>query len=331
MTGAPSQDRRDGMSQGGRAEAWPPWPFSADAVDPGHASWRPVSIMGVVNVTPDSFSDGGRYRDPEAAIAHGLRLVAEGADVLDIGGESTRPGAEPVSLEEELARVMPVFEGLRSRTAAPLSIDTMKSEVARRAAHAGATIVNDVSGGLKDPQMISTVAEIRESHGLDLHLCLMHLQGDPKTMQRDPRYRDPVGEITAHLAGRAEAALGAGLPRNRIVLDPGVGFGKRLPDNLALLARLPSLRALGYPVLLGASRKSFIGHITGAEAPKDWLAKERKDAPSDRLGGTAAAVAMAVAQGGVDIVRVHDVAIMREAALVARAIAGGTKAAETGD
>lgn len=295
--------------------------MSADAPDPGHAAWRPVSIMGVVNVTPDSFSDGGRFLDPEAAIEHGLRLVAEGADVLDIGGESTRPGAEAVPLEEELARVIPVIEGLRSRTAAPLSIDTMKSTVALEAARAGATIVNDVSGGLKDPEMIPAVASLRESGGLDVHLCLMHLQGDPKTMQRDPHYRDVTREIRRHLEGRAKAALDAGIPKNRIVLDPGVGFGKRLPHNLALLAQLADLRAIGYPILLGASRKSFIGHITGAESPGDWLAKEREDVPSDRLGGTAAAVALAAAQGSTDIVRVHDVAIMREAVLVARAIA----------
>ncbi len=325
MTESPSPIQAVDGGQGGRADAWPPWPFSADAPDAirsDHAAWRPVSLMGVVNVTPDSFSDGGRFRDPEAAVAHGLRLVAEGADVLDIGGESTRPGADPVPLEEELARVIPVIEGLSAATKAPLSIDTMKSEVAIQAARAGATIVNDVSGGLKDPRMIPAVAELRHSQGLDLHLCLMHLQGDPKTMQRDPHYDDPVREIGAHLSGRAQAALDAGIPKSRIVLDPGVGFGKRLPHNLSLLAGLRDLRALGYPILLGASRKSFIGHITGAEAPTDWLAQERKDMPSERLGGTAAAIALAAAHGGADIVRVHDVAIMREAVLVARAISG---------
>lgn len=305
--------------------------MSADVSDPGHAAWRPVSIMGVVNVTPDSFSDGGRFLDPEAAIEHGLRLVAEGADVLDIGGESTRPGAEAVPLEAELARVIPVIEGLRARTAAPLSIDTMKSKVAVQAARAGATIVNDVSGGMKDPEMIPTVASLRDTEGLDLHICLMHLQGDPKTMQRDPRYLDVTHEIRDHLEGRAKAAMGAGIPKNRIVLDPGVGFGKRLPHNLALLAQLADLRVLGYPLLLGASRKSFIGHITGAESPEDWLAKERRDVPSDRLGGTAAAVALAAAQGSADIVRVHDVAVMREAVLVARAIAGARQDPSAGE
>lgn len=298
-----------------------PWPHGPTPGRSIHSS-APVSIMGVLNVTPDSFSDGGRYQDAAVAVERGLELVAEGAHVLDIGGESTRPGAAPVPEDEELRRVLPVIEGLAAATKAPLSIDTMKSEVARRAVEAGATIVNDVSGGLADPTMLPTVAALRAA-GHDLHVVLMHRQGDPTTMQVDPSYADdPVVEIRTHLAARAASALGAGIPQDRITLDPGIGFGKRLDHNLALLARLPELRSLGYPLLLGASRKSFIGHITGAEQQHDFLAQERRDVPSERLGGTAAALALAVADGGADVVRVHDVAIMREAVLVAGAIAG---------
>lgn len=281
-----------------------------------------MSIMGVLNVTPDSFSDGGRYVDPGAAEARGLELVAEGADVLDVGGESTRPGADPVPAEEELRRVLPAVERLAVGSRAPVSIDTMKSAVARAAVEAGATIVNDVSGGLADPEMLPTVAALR-AEGHDVHVVLMHRQGDPSTMQLDPRYGDdPVAEVRDHLAERAAAALELGIPPDRITLDPGIGFGKRLEHNLAVLGRLPEIRALGYPLLLGASRKSFIGHITGAERQSDFLARERRDRPEDRLGGTAACISLAVAAGGADVVRVHDVAVMREAVLVARAIAG---------
>ena len=296
-----------------------PWPFH----EPGRpAEGAPVSIMGVLNVTPDSFSDGGLYVDPGAAEARGLELVAEGAHVLDVGGESTRPGAEPVPADEELRRVIPVVERLAVGTRAPVSIDTMKSEVARAAVEAGAIVVNDVSGGLADPEMLPTVSALRAS-GHDVHVVLMHRQGDPRTMQVDPRYDgDPVREVRDHLEGRARAALEAGIPPDRITLDPGIGFGKRLEHNLALLGRLREVRALGHPLLLGASRKSFIGHITGAEQQSDFLAKERQDRPSDRLGGTAACLALAVADGAADVVRVHDVAVMREAVLVARAIAG---------
>ncbi|MFT5733177.1 MAG: dihydropteroate synthase [Planctomycetota bacterium] len=287
--------------------------------------------MGVLNVTPDSFSDGGRFyagdmrpdQVPEAALRRAKELIAEGADVLDIGGESTRPGADPVSEEEELGRVVPVIRAIASETRAPISIDTMKAGVAEAAVAAGATIVNDVSAGLADPRMLGAVANLRRgAEAPDVHIVLMHRQGDPKTMQVNPTYRDPVQEVAEHLLERAKAAEAAGIPHNRIALDPGIGFGKRLPHNLALLGRVGELRKLGYPILVGASRKSFIGHITGAEDPHDWLAEERRDTPSDRIGGTAAAVVFA-AQQGVEILRVHDVAVMREAVLVARAILRG--------
>ena len=305
--------------QGSGAPGLRPWPFSAGgALDQA----RP-SFMAVLNVTPDSFSDGGKYLDPERAVRRAKELIAQGADVLDVGGESTRPGADPVPEEEELRRVVPVIRAISAVTQAPISIDTMKSSVARAAVEAGARIVNDVSAGLADPRMLGTVAELRAgSAAVDVHVVLMHRQGDPKTMQVAPTYDDPVEEVKQHLLGRAEAAMAAGIPRDRIALDPGVGFGKRLPHNLALLKRLGELRSLGYPVLVGASRKSFIGHITGAEDERDWLAQERRDTPSDRVGGTAAAVVVA-AQQGVEILRVHDVAVMREAVLVARAIMNG--------
>ena len=303
--------------QGKIARAPRPWPFSS-----GQGPGRP-SLMAVLNVTPDSFSDGGKYLDPGAAVTRAKELIAQGADVLDIGGESTRPGAEPVSEAEELRRVVPVIRAIARATRAPLSIDTMKSGVARAAVEAGARIVNDVSAGLADPKMLGTIAELRSgAQGIDVHVVLMHRQGSPKTMQVAPTYDDPVLEVKQHLLERAEAALAAGIPRDRIALDPGVGFGKRLPHNLALLGRLGELRRLGYPLLVGASRKSFIGHITGAEDERDWLAEERLDSPPGRIGGTAAAVALAVQQGA-EILRVHDVAVMREAVLVARAITNG--------
>ena len=288
--------------------------------------------MGVVNVTPDSFSDGGAFfegadLDEARATAHALTLVGEGATYLDVGGESTRPGADPVAEDVELARVLPVIESLASRTDATLSIDTMKSEVARRAVLAGATFVNDVSAGLADPAMLDTVAGLHEKEGIDVTVCLMHRQGqDAKTMQVAPQYDDPVAEVREHLRERCGAALEAGIPEDRIVIDPGVGFGKRLPHNLAVLARLGELRELGFPILLGVSRKSFIAHITGTESQESWRnaadpSRLGRRGPRDRVGGTAAAIALAVAGGSADILRVHDVAIMREAVLVARAIA----------
>lgn len=269
-------------------------------------------IMGVVNVTPDSFSDGGRHADPERAIAHGLALLAEGADLLDVGGESTRPGAAGVDPAVELARVVPVIAGLRARCSAPISVDTQKAEVARAALSAGATIVNDVSAGRHDPQMLPLVASSGAA------AVLMHMQGTPQDMQRAPHYEsDVVTEVLAFLRERAAAALEAGVAPERIVIDPGIGFGKRLEHNLALLKRTRELGSLGLPVLVGPSRKSFI-----AEVNRRMQAPRAEDRPDERLGGTAAAVALAVL-GGAAIVRVHDVRVMAEAARVAFASASG--------
>lgn len=308
-----------------------PWPLEPDRGF--EAGSRPPSMMGVVNVTPDSFSDGGLFIEPARAIEHGLQLVAEGADVLDVGGESTRPGAPPVSAEEELRRILPVIAGLAEQTNAPISVDTTKADVARRAVDAGASIVNDISGGLEDPQMIPTVAQLRGDR--DVFLVLMHRQGAPQVMQSAPTYGDALTEVCDCLASRLSAATAAGIPADRIALDPGIGFGKRLEHNLQLLRGLPRLRSLGAPLLLGVSRKSFIGHITGVERPTDWEAAAAGGAPIDRrrLGGTAASISLAVASGSADILRVHDVAIMREAALVAAAISarGGETCGDVAD
>jgi len=262
----------------------------------------PPRIQGVVNVTPDSFSDGGRFLDPARAIEHGLQLVAEGADLLDVGGESTRPGSEPVSLDEELCRIKPVVEGLARATKVPISIDTTKSQVARAALDAGATIVNDISAGRRDPAILGVAA----AHGAGY--VAMHMRGEPRTMQAAPQYDDVVTEVVEFLRERCAVALEAGVDRTKLWIDPGIGFGKSLEHNLELLRHLGELRSLGLPILVGVSRKAFIGKITGSTSPAD-----------QRIGGTAAAVAMAVLSGA-EILRVHDVAVMREAALVARAI-----------
>jgi dihydropteroate synthase len=262
----------------------------------------PPKIQGVVNVTPDSFSDGGRFLDPQRAVEHGIQLVAEGADLLDVGGESTRPGSQPVSADEELCRIKLVVEGLARSTKAPISVDTTKSSVARAALDAGATIVNDISAGRHDPSMLELVA----SRGAGY--VAMHMQGEPRTMQAAPRYDDVVTEVTEFLRERCAVALEAGVDRTKLWIDPGIGFGKSLEHNLELLRHLGELRSLGLPILVGVSRKAFIGKITGSNTPA-----------ADRIGGTAAAVALAVLNGA-EILRVHDVAIMREAALVARAI-----------
>ena len=258
-------------------------------------------VMGILNVTPDSFSDGGRFEDPSAAIEHGSRLIDDGADVVDVGGESTRPGSESVSAEEELRRVRPVIEGLVERHPAhPISIDTRKADVAGAALEAGATIVNDVSGA-RDPAMFDTVRE----H--DASMVLMHMQGDPRTMQEAPSYEDVVAEVKEYLRERVEAAEFAGVDPERIVVDPGIGFGKDLEHNLELLRRIDELLDLGRPVLIGPSRKRFLGAIL--------------DLPEgDRVEGTAGAVAWAVARG-VHAVRVHDVKEIVRAVRVIDAIA----------
>jgi dihydropteroate synthase len=256
--------------------------------------------MGVVNVTPDSFSDGGQFLDADAAIAHGQELVKQGADILDVGGESTRPGAEEVSAEEELARVGPVIEGLAG--SATVSIDTSKAEVARAALDAGASIVNDVTALRRDPEIGVLCAE------RDATLVLMHMQGEPRTMQENPAYDDVVVDVKAFLVERMEVAVGTGVDEGRIWLDPGIGFGKNLDHNLELLRRLDELRELGRPLVVGPSRKSFIGKIDGSPV-------------EDRLGGTIASSILAAAEGA-DVLRVHDVAEVAQAARVASTILG---------
>jgi dihydropteroate synthase len=257
-------------------------------------------LVGVVNVTPDSFSDGGHYLDPEAAVAHGLKLFNQGATFLDVGGESTRPGALPVPLDEELRRVLPVLEGLvAAGAAARLSVDTSKAQVAARALGAGATFVNDVTALRGDPDMASLVA----ARGVDC--CLMHMLGDPRTMQEDPRYDDVVDEVKAFLEDRMQFAVGQGIAEERIVLDPGIGFGKTVEHNLELLRRIDELVALGRPVMVGSSRKSFIGRLTGR-------------AVDDRVAGTIATNVLAYA-GGARLFRVHDVAPVHDALTVAAA------------
>jgi len=258
-------------------------------------------VIGIVNVTPDSFSDGGRYLGPEAAINHGLKLAADGAGLLDVGGESTRPGAEPVSEADEIARVVPVIEALSSHAA--VSIDTAKPAVARAAVAAGAGLWNDVMA-LRAPDAIETAAE------LGCGVILMHMQGEPRTMQADPRYDDVLAEVSDFLLERAQAAITGGVARNRIWIDPGIGFGKTLAHNLTLIAGLPTLANLGFPVVLGASRKRFIQAI-------DKAAKD----PDQRLGGSIA-VALAGAAAGVHAVRVHDVRETVQALAVRTAIDG---------
>lgn len=264
--------------------------------------------MGILNVTPDSFSDGGRHAAVDAALARAQRLAVEGADILDIGGESTRPGATPVSEAEELARVMPVIEALRVRTDIPLSIDTRKSAVARAVVAAGAVMWNDVSGLTGDANSLATAAE------LGCQVVIMHMRGDPATMQAAPRYGDVVGEVTTWLTGRVDDAIAAGLARERLWLDPGVGFGKALAHNLALLAALDRLVALGFPVLLGASRKATVRAIDPSAV-----------APLDRLGGSLA-MALAGARAGCAMLRVHDVRETVQALKVTAAIESAREA-----
>jgi dihydropteroate synthase len=258
------------------------------------------TIMGIVNVTPDSFSDGGLYTDAGAAIAHGLQLEAEGAGILDVGGESTRPGADPVAADEELRRVVPVIEGLHARGVhARISVDTSKATVAAAALDAGATLVNDVTALRGDPAM----AELVAARGVEC--CLMHMLGEPRTMQADPRYDDVVSEVKAFLEERMAFAVGRGVAEARILLDPGIGFGKTAEHNLELLARVDELVALGRPVVIGTSRKSFLGRITGR-------------AVDERLAGTVATNVLAYERGA-RVFRVHDVAPVRDGLLIAGA------------
>jgi dihydropteroate synthase len=259
--------------------------------------------MGIVNVTPDSFSDGGRFFDTDAAVAHGLHLVKEGADLLDIGGESTRPRAEPVSVEEEMRRVLPVVARLAREAPVPISIDTSKAAVARAAIEAGAEIINDVTGLEADPEMVGLAAETGAG------VCVMHMQGSPRTMQDNPTYQDVIAEVGEYLARRRDALVAAGVELDRICLDPGLGFGKTYDHNVSLLAQCATLHTLGCPLLVGPSRKSFLGRMIG-------------DIDADRTSATIG-VALALAARGVQILRVHDVRAVREA-LLAYESCGGT-------
>jgi dihydropteroate synthase len=267
-------------------------------------------VMGVVNVTPDSFSDGGRFLDAARAVEQGERLARDGADILDIGGESTRPGAKKVSADEELARILPVIRGLKERTDAPISVDTTKAAVAREALAQGAVLVNDISGFSFDPELPRVTAEAGAA------CCLMHVQGTPETMQQSPTYDDLVAEVRAFLAGAVARAEHAGIPRERIAVDPGIGFGKTAGHNLVLLRRLADLRVHGLPILVGTSRKSFLGALTGGKPA------------AERLAATLGSVAAVAVLGGADVVRVHDVAEVKDALAVADAIREATEAGD---
>ena len=256
--------------------------------------------MGILNVTPDSFSDGGRFFDTGRAVAHGLKMVKEGADVIDIGGESTRPGSRSVSAKEELKRVVPVIRRLSKKTRCPISIDTTKAQVAEAALDAGASIVNDISGLRFDANMAKTAAKYKAG------CVLMHIKGTPRSMQRAPRYKDLMGEIISWLREGVRAALDAGLKRSNLMIDPGIGFGKTLEHNLRIIKGLSRFDVLRLPILVGPSRKSFIGKVLGLSA-------------DDRVLGTAASCALAAA-GGAHMIRVHDVALMRQAIKISDAI-----------
>jgi dihydropteroate synthase len=263
------------------------------------SSFARPAVMGVLNVTPDSFSDGGAFLEPAAALAHAERMAAEGADLVDVGGESTRPGAMPVAETEELRRVIPVIEQLVDRSVIPLSIDTSKAAVARAATAAGAAFVNDVTALRADPEMVGVVA----TAGVDV--CLMHMLGEPRTMQENPRYDDVVAEVRAFLEERLGFAVRAGIQEERVWLDPGIGFGKTLEHNLALLRRLDEIVAIGRPVVIGTSRKRFLGALT-------------QRGEQDRVAGTVAANVLAFERGAA-MFRVHDVAPTRDALAVASA------------
>jgi len=257
-------------------------------------------VMGILNVTPDSFSDGGLYRDIEAAIERGAQMVADGADVVDVGGESSRPGAEPVVLEEELSRVIPVIQALVERAGVPVSIDTYKPEVARAALDAGASIINDITG-LADADMKALAAERK------VPAVIMHMQGTPRTMQENPVYEDLISDIMLFFRERVGEAVEAGLPQEFLIIDPGIGFGKTVEHNLEVIRKLGDFKSLGLPILIGTSRKAFIGKVLGGLDP------------TERLEGTAATVALSIG-GGANIVRVHDVKEMARVAKMADAV-----------
>ena len=264
---------------------------------------RRTALMGVVNVTPDSFSDGGRYLDSEQAIARGIRLAQEGADIIDVGGESTRPGARPLSAQEEMGRVLPVIRGLSRAVSIPISVDTYKADVARAALDEGADIVNDISALRFDPGMAPLIAAEK------VPVVLMHMQGTPQTMQRRPYYQNVVEEVKEFLSGRIRFALGAGVGAERIIIDPGIGFGKGLDHNLALLRGLPALASLGRPILVGPSRKSFVGKLLDV-------------GPEERLEGSLAASVAAVLAGA-HMIRTHDVKETLRAIRIADALRFG--------
>lgn len=264
--------------------------------------------MGILNVTPDSFSDGGRYVDPEMAVAHGVKLAGEGADIIDIGGESTRPGALRVSLEEEIERVVPVVRGLRRALSIPLSIDTYKAEVARRVLDEGVDVVNDISALRFDPAMVSLVASEK------VPVVLMHMQGMPRTMQVQPHYQNVLEEVKDFLRDRMASVVETGVIPDQIIIDPGIGFGKNLDHNLALLRGLPALGSLGRPLLVGPSRKTFLG-------------KFLQIGPEDRLEGSLAA-AVAAGLGGANMIRVHDVRETLRALQVVNALRFGAEESE---
>lgn len=280
-----------------------------EACDPAAPHHRTL-VMGILNVTPDSFSDGGRFLSPDAALRQAEQMIAEGADMLDIGGESTRPGAEPLALEDELARVVPVLSAIAARFPTPLSIDTYKAAVARPAVEAGAGMINDISGMTFDPEMLPTAAALR------VPVCLMHIKGTPRNMQQNPVYTDVVMEVRDWLLERAKAAEAAGIHKEDIVIDPGFGFGKTVAHNLELLRRLSELTNLDYPLLSGTSRKSTIGKVLGGLPP------------DDRMEGTAATVALSIAYGA-SLVRVHDVKAMVRVARMTDAVVKGTYIPET--
>jgi dihydropteroate synthase len=274
------------------------WSFAGRRLSIGP---RPL-VMGIVNVTPDSFSDGGRFAAADRAIEHGLRLAAEEADFLDVGGESSRPGSRPVSPDEELGRVLPVIRGLVGRVNVPISVDTTKAEVARQALAAGAAIVNDITAGTGDPDMMAVVRDFRAG------VVLMHMRGTPATMQQNPTYADVVAEVRDFLADRLRAWEAAGVPAERIAVDPGIGFGKTFDHNMALLRHLDLIAALRRPVLLGVSRKGFLGQITGRPL-------------SERTVASVAAACYCAARGTAHVLRVHDVAATVDAAKVISVIA----------